>query len=144
MEQECEQDKRGNAPVAAASPRRPKRRLRSLQDLDRRTAAAKRAVALRDSITADLGGEAALSAMQKALVNNAALLGAALDNIAVAYLAGEPVEMIRFATLANSQARLLRQLGLERKALDIQQHLSTYLASKRDQRDTSEDDGEDP
>jgi hypothetical protein len=76
--------------------------------------------------------------MQKALVNNAALLGAALDNIAVAYLAGEPVELMRYATLANAQRRLLVDLGLERKAVDIQQHLSSYLAAKRTQPPTED------
>jgi hypothetical protein len=114
-------------PLAAAPARRPKRRLRSLADLDRRTAAAKTALALRDSITADLGGDAALSAMQRALVNNAALLGASLDDIACRYLGGEPVEMIRFATLANAQRRLLADLGLQRKAQDITPDLRDYI-----------------
>jgi hypothetical protein len=78
--------------------------------------------------------------MQRALVNNAALLGAALDNIAVAYLAGEPVELVKFATLANAQRRLLSDLGLERKAVEVHQHLSSYLASKRDKQDSPQDD----
>jgi hypothetical protein len=127
-------------PVTTALARRPKRRLKSLQDLDRRTANAKAALALRNSIVADLGGEACLSAMKRAIIDNVAVLGAALDNIAYRYLAGEPVELIKFATLANAQRRLLSDLGLERKAVEVHQHLSSYLASKRDQQDSPEDD----
>jgi hypothetical protein len=127
MEQEWEQDKPGNRPVAAAPARRRKRRLKSLQDLDRRTANAKAALALRNSIVADLGGEAALSAMKRAIIDNVAVLGAALDNIAYRYLAGEPVELIKFATLANAQRRLLADLGLERRALDVTPDLRDYI-----------------
>jgi hypothetical protein len=127
MEQEWEQDKPGNRPVAAAPARRRKRRLKSLQDLDRRTANAKAALALRNSIVADLGGEAALSAMKRAIIDNVAVLGAALDNIAYRYLAGEPVELIKFATLANAQRRLLSDLGLERRALDVTPDLRDYI-----------------
>jgi hypothetical protein len=127
MEQEWEQDKPGNRPVAAAPARRRKRRLKSLQDLDRRTANAKAALALLNSIVADLGGEAALSAMKRAIIDNVAVLGAALDNIAYRYLAGEPVELIKFATLANAQRRLLADLGLERRALDVTPDLRDYI-----------------
>jgi hypothetical protein len=120
------EEKRQPAPV-----RRKKRKLRSLADLDRRTAAARSALALRDSITADLGGEAHLSAMKRAIIDNVAVLGAALDNIAYRYLAGEPVELIKFATLANAQRRLLADLGLERKAVDVTDDLASYIASRR-------------
>jgi hypothetical protein len=121
------------APIVAERPddkKRPpgrKRRLKSLADLDRRTAAAKTAFALRDQIILDLGGEASLSAMKRVLVDKVAILEASLNNLAAAYLAGEAVEMIRFATLANAQRRLLADLGLERRAHDITPDLRDYI-----------------
>ena len=65
--------------------------------------------------------------MQRALVHNVAVLGAALGDLAVAYLAGEGTDMALFATLANAQRRLLGALGLERRAVDV----SSYLPSGR-------------
>ena len=122
-----------SAQIEAGSSPGTKRRLKALSDLDRRTTAAKAALALRDAITEDLGGEARLSAMERAIVQNVAVLGAALDDIACRYLAGEfeSLEMGGYATLANAQRRLLADLGLERRAVDVQQHLASYLANKR-------------
>jgi hypothetical protein len=107
-----------------------KLRLKSFADLDGRTAAYKSAQSLRNAIAADLGGADTLSAMQQAIVNNAAMLGAMLENIAARYLAGEVVDYAQFATLANSMRRLLADLGLERKAHDISPDLRTYLKGK--------------
>jgi hypothetical protein len=115
-----------------ADPPSPKRRLKALSDLDRRTRAGKAAIALRDAIIQDLGGEERLSAMERAIVQNIAVLGAALDDIAARYLAGEyeSLEMSQYATLANAQRRLLADLGLERRSVELHQHLSSYLATK--------------
>ena len=120
------------APLDTGKAAPPKRRLKSLRELDRRTAAAKNAFALQDAIIRDLGGEASLSAMKLALIGNVAILGAALEDLAVSYLAGKDVDMIAFGTLANSQRRLLSDLGLDRRAVEIPQTLSTYLAQRRD------------
>jgi hypothetical protein len=130
-------------PAATKRPPGPKRRLRSLESLDRRTAAAKAAFGLRDEIITDLGGDAHLTSMQRALIHHVAVLGASLGDLAAQYLSGEDVDMTRYATLANAQRRLLADLGLERRAIDVQQHLSTYLAAKRGQpsNDIQQDDG---
>ena len=113
--------------IEAGSPPHPKRRLKSLADLDRRTTAARHAYALRDQIIADLGGLPALSAMQRALIDHVATLAAALGDMAAKYLAGENTDMIQYATLANSQRRLLAELGLERRALDVTPDLRDYI-----------------
>jgi len=115
------------AECAPKRPPGPKRRLKCLQDLDRRTGAAKAAYALRAEIIADLGGPSALSAMQKVLVDHVATLAAALADIAAKYLAGEDTSMIVYATLANSQRRLLADLGLERRARDVTPDLRDYI-----------------
>lgn len=112
-------------------PNRPNKvRLRSLADLDRRTAAAKAAFELKAGIVADLGGEDALTRMQIVLVDNIALLGAALSDMAARYLAGEGADLALYSTLANSQRRLLADLGLDRRARDITPDLHSYLKER--------------
>ena len=105
-------------------------RLRSLGDLDRRTSAAKAAFQLRNSITADLGGSDALTTMQAVLVENAALMGAALADMAARYLAGEGADLALYCTIATAQRRLLTDLGLERRANDITPDLRNYIKGR--------------
>lgn len=101
-----------------------------MQDLDKRTLAAKAAFRLRDDLAADLGGWDRLSAMQRELVENAAVLGAMLKDAAAAYLSGEPVDLAEFMALTNAQRRLLADLGLERRMTDVTPSVDAYLAAK--------------
>ena len=119
------------AAIPAEKPPGPKRRLKSLRELDRRTSAAKAAFALRASIIEDLGGEGELSSMKLAIIGNVAILGAALEDLAVSFLAGKDTDMAGFATLANSQRRLLADLGLDRKAGEVPHDLKAYIAQRR-------------
>lgn len=105
-------------------------RLRTLADLDKRTTAARAALELRAAITDDLGGEHTLSAMKRAVVHNAAVLGAMLEDMAAAYLGGEGTDLSLYATLANAQRRLLVDLGLERRAQDITPDLRNYIKGR--------------
>lgn len=105
----------------------PKARLRTLADVDRRTNAAKEAFALRDAVADDLGGWPRLTAMQRALVDNVAVLGAMLKDAAAAYLSGQPVDLAEFMALTNAQRRLLADLGLERRARDVTPDLHDYI-----------------
>jgi hypothetical protein len=105
-------------------------RLLSLDDLDRRTASAKAALRLRAEIVADLGGEDRLSAMERAIVNNAAVIAAMLESMATKYLAGQAIELGSYATLSNSLRRLLQDVGLQRRALDVQTDLRSYMKAK--------------
>lgn len=107
-----------------------KARLRTLDDLDRRTKAGQAALKLRDDIAADLGGWDRLSAMQRELVSNAALLGAMIEDAGVTYLKGEAVDLAEFMALTNAQRRLLSDLGLERRMRDVTPSARKYLASK--------------
>jgi len=106
-----------------------KLRLRCFDDLDKRTNAARAAIELRDGIAADLGGYSALTAMQRALLQNVATLGAMLEDLAAGYLSGEQIDRALYATLANTQRRLLVDLGLERKSKDVAPDLQHYLKS---------------
>ncbi len=104
-----------------------KARLRTLADLDRRTKAAQEAFQLRDDIADDLGGWDHLSAMQKALVENTAVLGAMLRDTAAAYLSGEEVDRNEYMALTNAQRRLLADLGLERRTKNVTPKLGDYI-----------------
>ncbi|WP_155929697.1 hypothetical protein [Mesorhizobium sp. L2C067A000] len=106
-------------------------RLRTLDDLDRRTTAARVVFELRDTLAADLGGKANLSSMKLELIDNVAVLGAMLKDSAASYITGEEVDIIEFMALTNAQRRLLADLGLERRALkDITPTLRDYAATK--------------
>ncbi|MER8514180.1 hypothetical protein NKH47_14695 [Mesorhizobium sp. M1060] len=106
-------------------------RLRTLDDLDRRTTAARVVFELRDTLAADLGGKANLSSMKLELIDNVAVLGAMLKDSAASYITGEEVDITEFMALTNAQRRLLADLGLERRALkDITPTLRDYAATR--------------
>lgn len=65
--------------------------------------------------------------MRRVLIDKVAILEASLNDLAAAYLMGQPSDMLKFATLANAQRRLLADLGLERRALDVTPDLETYI-----------------
>ena len=69
--------------------------------------------------------------MQQAIIDNVAVLGAALEDMAAAYLGGEGADLSLYATLANSQRRLLADLGLQRRAKDITPTLHQYVKERR-------------
>ena len=77
-----------------------------------------------------LASSARLTAMKRAVVHNATVLGAMLEDMATAYLAGDGTELSPCATMANAQRRLLCDLGLERRAQDITPDLQSYIRHK--------------
>ena len=119
-----------------------KRAVRALgnQIIDRRTAVGKALAAWRADLGADLGGADALSTQQRALLDEAVKLKLMLDSIDAWVLAQPslvnkqkrslfPVVRERLALVGQLQ-RLLRDLGLERKARDVTD-LASYLATKQ-------------
>jgi hypothetical protein len=111
----------------AAEKGRQKARLRTLADIDRRTRAGQAAFRLRDELADDLGGLDRLSAMERELIENTAILGAMLKDAAAAYLSGESVDLAEFMALTNAQRRLLADLGLERRLRDVTPDLSMII-----------------
>ncbi len=112
--------------------------IRGLAAIDRRTAAARALLDWRRELLADLGGEPQLSASQKALVELAARTRLYIDHVD-AHL----MEMSSLVTrrgrlkplveqrqrLVDSLARVLGQLGLERRAKPVTD-LQTYISQK--------------
>ena len=94
-------------------------RLRSLDDLDRRTAAGRAAQNLITGLENDLGGAEVLSVAQREICKRAALAGAILEDWECRWVGGEPIEVEAYATLANTQRRLLTTIGLTRRARDV-------------------------
>ena len=114
-------------------------KVRGLGAIDRRSSAARALLAWRDELITDLGGATEISAQQRAVVELAARTKLYLDSLD-AYLMEQrsvvdkrrravlPVVRER-QTLADALARLMGQLGLERRAKRVPS-LSDYLASQ--------------
>lgn len=105
-------------------------RLQTLADLDGRTAAAKQARAFVAALESDLGGADRLSAAEHELVQRCALASAMLAHMEAAWLTGQGVDVAIYTTLANTQSRILKMLGLERRPRDVTPDLTAYVASR--------------
>ena len=90
-----------------------KARLRSIDDLDGRTVAARHARGLVGALTRDIGGDP--SAAQGELIQRAALLGAFLGDCEARWLAGGDVDVAAWLSATDRQRRLLEALGLDRR-----------------------------
>lgn len=107
--------------------------------IDRRTKTGRALAAWRGDLAADLGGVAALSMQQQALLGEAVKLKLMLDSID-AWLLAQPslvdrrkrslLPIVRERlTLVSQLQSLLRDLGLERKTREVAD-LGTYLATR--------------
>jgi hypothetical protein len=115
-------------------------KVRGLAAIDQRTAEARALLDWREELLADLGGAAAVTAAQLALVDLAARTRLYVDHLD-AYLLDQPCGLVnkrRRAVypvlrerqgLVDSLARLLGQLGLERRQREAPS-LSEYVAKK--------------
>jgi hypothetical protein len=92
-------------------------RLGSIDELDGRTAAAKKAQALVAGLVADLGADP--STGQRQLVTRAALLAAIIEDMEARWIGGEQIDFSEYTLLVNAQRRLLATVGLERRARDV-------------------------
>jgi hypothetical protein len=97
--------------------RLPRRRLRTLADLDRRSLAAKRAQALVCALEKDLGVDA--SASQRQLIQRAALLATIAEDSEVRWLMQEPVDVATYVSVTRAQHSILCSLGLQRVPIDV-------------------------
>src|SRR5258708_36887425 len=96
-----------------------KAKLLTLDRLDRRTAAAQRALQLVDAIGADLGGSDRLSEGARQPIQRPAVLGVFVESCEVKWLSGQPVELADYLAAVNNQRRVLPTIGLERRARDV-------------------------
>lgn len=93
--------------------------LRTLDDLDGRTKAAKLAQRLVAGLVDDLGGD--LTIAQRQIVQRIALAGAVAEDLEARWLAGERVDLVDYVRVVNCERRLLATIGLgrvQRRAYD--------------------------
>jgi hypothetical protein len=114
--------------------RKGKARLLTIDGLDARTAAAKAARQLIDSLTADKGGDDQLSAGERQLVHRAALTGAIVADFEARWVAGEPIPLNEYLSAVNVQRRVLATLGLERRARPVVTIGDLWRADQEEQR----------
>lgn len=91
--------------------------LRTLDDLDGRTRAAKLAQRLVAGLEADLGGD--LTTGQREIVKRVALSGAIVEDLETRWLEGERIDLADYVRVANAQRRLCVTLGLDRVPRDV-------------------------
>jgi hypothetical protein len=107
-----------------------KAKLTTLAELDGRTLAARNVREVISSIEADLGGPDNISTARRAIIENAAVLGAVVEDMGAKWISGEQIDLALFATLSNTRRRLLESVGLDRTARDVTPSVSEYLAQK--------------
>jgi hypothetical protein len=94
-------------------------RLLTLDQLDGRTRAAQLVSQTISAVISDLGGDEHVSIAERQIVQRAALTGAMLTDLGVRWLSGGAVDPGLYATLANTERRLLETVGLRRRLRDI-------------------------
>jgi hypothetical protein len=92
-------------------------RLRSLESLDGRTAAARIARDTVRALSRDLGDD--LTTSQRLLAEHAALAAVMLQDLEAAWLSGKAINLSEFATLVNALSRTLVRLGLKRVPREV-------------------------
>ena len=107
-----------------------KARVMTLADLDGRTMAARRARALVQSITVDLGGSQRITAAQHELIVRAAVLGALIQDSEVRLLTGTSTDLSDYLAAVNAQRRVLVTLGISKHAREMHPDLTGYLKGR--------------
>lgn len=137
-------EKRPTRDAVTTLPRRGSRtrqgraRLLTIDALDSRTAACTAARQLIATLSADLGGEDALSAGERQLVMRAALTGAIAADAETRWLAGQQIELGDYLQAVNVQRRVLATLGLQRRARDVSTpSVEQYVAHLRAQQEAT-------
>jgi hypothetical protein len=96
--------------------------LKTLDHLDGRTLASKRAFELIAAIGRDLTGDdntSSLTEGTRQLIQRAAVLGAMIESNEAAWLSGDVVDLSNYFAALNTQRRILVTLGLERRSKDV-------------------------
>jgi hypothetical protein len=96
-----------------------KAKLATLDQLDGRTIAAKRARDTISAIEADLGGAENLTTSMRQIIESAAVTSTMVADLGSRWLSGEQIDLALFCTLGNAQRRLFETIGLERAPRDV-------------------------
>ena len=91
----------------------------SLDDLDQRTLAARRARDLVAGLESDLGGSENLSTGQREICMRVAMCGVMAADLETRFLQGTDIDINAYSTLVSAQRRLATSIGLSRIAKPI-------------------------
>jgi len=105
--------------VRSGADRGEKLRLLSLSDIDKRTAAYRRTIALIEMLEADAGGHGRLSTAERALIQRAAVTAALAEHLETRWLSGGEIDPAMYCTLGNALRRLLESVGLRRVPREV-------------------------
>lgn len=104
--------------------------LLTLDHVDGRTLAARRARELIEALETDLGGGDRLTEGYRQLIKRAAVLGTYIESCEAQWLSGQNVDLPSYMSAVNVQRRVLATIGIERRARDVTPSLEAYLAGK--------------
>ena len=127
-----------NCPVVDGVPFRRKRRnkraikpqLLTRASLDGRTNAAKAFDAIAGAIAADLGGESALSTVQKHLVEAFAGVAITVCDMNARKALGQEVDVLKQSQAISTMVRVASRLGIHRVAKPVTPTVDAYLKHK--------------
>jgi hypothetical protein len=114
-----------------------KLRLLARERLDGRTRVRRQFDAIASGIAKDLGGEAALSTVQKHLVEAFAGCAVTLNDINARAMLGQPIDIMAYSTAVSTLVRVAAKLGVTRQARDV-----TSITEYLDQASGESVDGE--
>ena len=123
--QEDATEERSTSGEEAGRTRAGKIRLRTLSDIDARTAAYRRFAELVTSYSSDLGDD--LSTAESAIVQRIVSLQVWLENAEVVYAETGELDIATYTTASNAMRRLLTDIGLQRRARDVTPDLHRYV-----------------
>jgi hypothetical protein len=104
----------------------------TLQHLDRRSEASKRAHQLIEMLEFERGGADHITEGVRQLCQRAAVLGAVIEDFEARWINGEAIDMAGYLSAIGVQRRVLLSLGLERQIpRDITPQLKDYLDGKQ-------------
>jgi hypothetical protein len=107
--------------------RAPKMRLLRLEDLDRRTAAARKALELRDRLVNERGGPGAMGTLRYAIISDLAGVSAMIEDAMTRWFRGEPVDAATVATLINVRRRDAELVGIDPEPRDVTPSLADIM-----------------
>jgi hypothetical protein len=94
-------------------------RLRTFNDLDKRSSAYLHIHELVTAIINDLGGPDAVSTSERLVIEDAAFMSTICKDRQVLWLQGKEIDVNSYVTTANCVRRNLETVGLERRARDV-------------------------
>lgn len=101
--------------------------MRSIDDLDGRTIAARKARSIIASLVQDIGRDP--STGERQLAQCAGLLAVIREDLETAWLSGQPIAIADYTALVNAERRVLVTLGLKRIPKDITPRVGALLRS---------------